>query len=660
MANEEAFTLDSLALNDGTTFAVTSVSWPPPRQRQDWIGAADSEAQLLVRNPLHENRKVTLRILVVPQSTMDLALAKIAQVLDKLQKASQYTDGIGLVWTPATSTLSCTFDVLSGEITDLPIDWENGWLAKSPEFTIELTCKPYWRGTETLTSTASSSTPYVEKEITGVTGDVPALGRLIVTDTASQSRRHVEWGLEGPLTYNASTSLLIDSDNMVTSGFGGSQTTQSGAYDPNASGNSVILAVARTSPTAMCGTGNLSHVGAFRVKGRFYASTGTSVRLVWQAGDGPVSSNPWVVTPSTAGWAEIDLGQITIPVVVSGTQRWTGRVEIKTSSGTNNTYLDYMVLVPLADGYGKSRAAYSYIAGALVGFDDFTGTTATSALNARVAPAGGTWATSGDATDYTFADDFGEEQIVRSAASSTSGRFAILGTTNYTDTDISARVRVDSASPTQLTAALPSVVARYVDSSNYLRASLMANGAYLELTQVVAGVATTVLSAAFGYTTLVFYKIQLVVYAGGRAIATIYTDAGASLTSVEMSTTALATSGTLASGKVGLRDYNSGASSAARYYDNVTMATPAAEPIVVYSGRNMQIRHDDVIRQDSTGTYTGRPQSYKGTRFMVPVGTSRVMVKARRNDVETAADDNVTDATQIQIGWTPRGLAVPR
>jgi hypothetical protein len=129
------------------------------------------------------------------------------------------------VWTPATATLSCTFDVLAGEITDLPIDWENGWLALAPTFTIELTCKPYWRGTETLTSTSSSSTPFVAFEIAGVTGDVPALGRLIVTDTATQSRRHVEWGLEGPLTYNSATSLLVDSDDMVTSGFAGAQAT---------------------------------------------------------------------------------------------------------------------------------------------------------------------------------------------------------------------------------------------------------------------------------------------------------------------------------------------------------------------------------------------------------------------------------------------------
>jgi hypothetical protein len=81
---------------------------------------------------------------------------------------------------------------------------------------------------------------------------------------------------------------------------------------------------------------------------------------------------------------------------------------------------------------------------------------------------------------------------------------------------------------------------------------------------------------------------------------------------------------------------------------------------VLYSGRNMQIRHDDVLRQDSTGTYMGRPQSYRGSRCLIPVGTSRVFVKARRNDIDVSSDDAVTDALQIQIAWTPRGLAVPR
>jgi hypothetical protein len=62
--------------------------------------------------------------------------------------------------------------------------------------------------------------------------------------------------------------------------------------------------------------------------------------------------------------------------------------------------LDYLILVPQADGYGKARARR------LVAYDTFTGTTAGGALNTRVAPLGGTWATSGDATDFVFSDNF--------------------------------------------------------------------------------------------------------------------------------------------------------------------------------------------------------------------------------------------------------------
>jgi hypothetical protein len=61
----EELVLDGLALNDDT-LGLVSVQFPPPRQRQEWIGAADSEAQLLVRNPLHENREITATIAVAP------------------------------------------------------------------------------------------------------------------------------------------------------------------------------------------------------------------------------------------------------------------------------------------------------------------------------------------------------------------------------------------------------------------------------------------------------------------------------------------------------------------------------------------------------------------------------------------------------------------
>jgi hypothetical protein len=182
----EELVLDGLALNDNV-LGLEAVSFPPPRQRQEWIGAADSEAQLLVRNPLHENREITATIAVAPAADKDGALTRIGQIVDKLQAASAYMDGVELTWSPSGSSLTVTFDVLAGEVTDLPVDWESGWMVNAPTVTVTMRAKPYWRGTEIVTGVTSGSGPVLTAEIVNLIGDVPALGRLIVTDAATQS-----------------------------------------------------------------------------------------------------------------------------------------------------------------------------------------------------------------------------------------------------------------------------------------------------------------------------------------------------------------------------------------------------------------------------------------------------------------------------------------
>ncbi len=648
----ENLELDGLPLNDNV-FGLEEFTCPPPRQRQEWIGAADSEAQLLVRTPKHENREITA-VVHVTGADRDGVQQRVAEVVDALQAAVDSPDGVELVWQPGGGTIPVTFDVLAGEITDLPFD-QTWSLANTAKMTIRMIAKPYWRGEETLTSTTSASTPIVTAEIANLIGDVPALGRLIITDTATQSRRHVEWGLEGPLTYGSGTSLLLTaSSDLVVSGFAGTKTTGgAGVYGtaPNQ-----IEATARTSPTALCGVGVQAHVGSFRAKARGVWQANTQVRFSYQLGFGPMISNAWVDTPTfvTGSWGEVDLGTFVVPAVLAGAQRWTGQVEVRTTTGTTSVYLNYLELIPTSAGYGKARASYSYTPGVLSGFDDFSATSA--ALDADTADLGGNWATSGSATDLAIAV---AGTVTRStAAIETPGRFAILGSTNYTDTQVA--IRFYGTYNTSVYA--QSLIARWVDSSNYLRLTVD-NGtstATVRLVQVVAGVTTTLAIRTWVRADLQ-YRMRLSVFASGRAIGEVLDEGGTStITTIDASSSALATGGTLDDGKPGFHDWALFTDPMTRSYSDFSLAVPSAEPIVVYSGRNMQVRHDDTIRQDSTGTYTGRPQAYRGSRFLVPVGTSRVLVKARRNDIEAAADDNVTDATQIQIGVTPRGLAVPR
>jgi hypothetical protein len=601
------------------------------------------EGSVLVRDPLYENRTITMKLRVIAQASMDTALDKVAALRDKLAKASATRGGIALVWTPGSSARSRTFDVLGGEITGLPIstsgDGASWWLTQRPIVTVELTAKPYWRDAEVTTSTASSSTPFVTLEIANVPGDIDALGRIIVTDTATQSRRHVEWGLEGPATYNSSTSLLVDSDAMATTGFTGTQTTATGAYDPNASGNSTITATPVPGQvTAVCGTGNLSHVGMFRVKARIQAGSLSNLfRLSWRSGDGPTASNDWVTPISTLGWIEIDLGMITIATVTSGTQRWTGQIEVQGATSSPGTVLvDYMTLVPVIDGYGVARTSYTSQSGVVTGYDKFIGTTAAAALGVRAAPLGGSWATSGDATDFVFGDTFNFTDTVEciaraTAVVETTGRFAILGSTSYTNVMVSVLVYYQAAVNGDWEQA---IVARWVDSSNYLRLIMpMATGgvaAAPKLEQVVAGTPTTLAVGIRALPVNTTYQLVLMAYATGGVTGLIVDTNGLVLQVLTASSSAIATGGALATGKPGIRDRSTSVvGPASRPYTSFSVGTPPDEKVAIYSGRTMQFRYDTTIRDDSTGTYTGRPWIYEGSRVTIPVGTSSSGVRTR-------------------------------
>jgi len=666
MAATETWVLNGVALNSGA-FTMLEVNVDPPKPRAEYMMAADSEGAALLREPQYENRTITMRLRVASQASFNAALDQLGAIRDQFRTASRTPAGLALVWTPANSTRTLTFDVLEGELTEIPVGLDGqaySWFQQRPVFTVEMTCKPYGRHAEVTTSTASSATPFVTMELTSIPGDAPALGRLIVTDAATQNRRHVEWGLEPPETYNSGTSLLVDSDNMTVSGFAGTQSTATGAYDPNATGNSIVTATVFTqTATAICSTGNLSHVGTFRVKARVQAiSAAAKVRLAWQANDGPIAANPWASPIALGRWEEIDLGVITIPAAVTGTGKWFGRVDVANSTSVGSQVnLDYLILVPAGEGYGKARAVAVTAAGAVVGYDDFTGTTAGNALNARVATAGGTWATSGAATDFVFSDDFATEQVSRVSVSDASRRFGILGATNYTDTQVRSGVGFTPA-PTGVVQ--QGVIARWVDSSNYIRAFIdygSSSTTAFAVEIVVAGVSTLINRPGTTLGPGNSYDIRLTVYATGRYIAEFFIGAALNpVQGIDGFDSRLATAGALATGKPGIVDINTGSGAVTRYYDRFTVATPLAEPIAIYSTRTMQIRWDDVIRVDSTNTYYGRPTSYRGTRFLVPPGTSRVLVKARRWDLETSEDVSVTDNTTIQVAYTPRSLVVPR
>lgn len=651
----------------------------PPASKPDWVAGADSEWQALADIPKHENRKITIKVRVAEQATQDDAFDAIGLLVDRVRAAASISDGVPLEWNPADSTKdSVLFDVLNGDITGLPIAGDGdgfGYFHGWPCFTVELTCKPYWRSSvEDFTSTTSTAAPLTSMEVTAG-GDVPALGRIIVTDNATQTRRDVEWGVEGPDTYDSTTSLIYDSDSLVTSGFAGSGTTRSGAYDPGAAGNSVIRASAvLTTPIAVCGTGALGHVGSYRVWGRFYfARQSQAVRLSWRAGDGPYNANAWAKSPSSVDgqWAEVYLGTITVPEAVLATQRWDGKIEAFEDAPYTATPgaldVDYIRLTPVKDGAGRSVANYVYNPGtALLAYDQFTSIVAGTGLNTRVAPVGGSWAAAGSATDFVAADHtVGGEVISRATTADTGGgRFATLGSTNIAACEVSY-VTALSAQPdfTSGTGIWQGVVARFIDSSNYARLVLVRNNVYHQLfIDTVVGGSQTLLASIYLIAPPSGMFLRFIAYATGFAVGQMTDTAGNPLAQLTGYSSALATGGALDDGKPGIFDFANytGGSATTRYYDNFQVSTPSPEPVVLNSTRSMQFRHDGVIRYDSGGTFLGQPPSYRGSRVTFPPGTSRVAVAARRVNLDVAVDDNVTDSTSVLVGTRDRGLVVPR
>lgn len=488
---------------------------------------------------------------------------------------------------------------------------------------------------------------------------------LTITNNSAYPIRYLEWGMESRwLATTGAPSLILDSDNLTASA-SATSTTRGGAYDPNATGPSVIRATLATQPTLVCSTGNLAHVGTYRVKARVWAVTATTgsvmVRMSHQAGDGPMSPGRYATPPVINNWAEVDLGLITIPPAEVGTQRWTGRVEAFSTTIGDTVDVDVLSLIP-AEGYGIARATYAHQPGTLTARDAFTSITAGTALNGRVAPLGGTWATSGATTDWVAADAplATDETMARSTTGdSGDGRLAILGATNYVDSEVGVRFRFEPGAD-----AMSSVIARYVDASNYL--ALDAGPTSVQVRQVVAGVSTVLYAADSVQSAGAWYELRLVAYAGGHVYAALLDTNGAVLVACQAASAALATGGALATGKPGFADKILTADGTpARYYDNFYAATPAPEPVVCHPGKSIEITHNTTRRQDATGAYWGLPPTYVGGRFKVPPAgdanrQTRIVVRARRNDIVTSADDQIGDSITVQASITPGYLAVPR
>jgi hypothetical protein len=685
VADTESLVLHGLELNDGTTYGLTNLQLPIPRKKPEWVEGADADGALLMRDPLVSNGQLVARIDIMA-ADRDATHVLMRDVIQRLEEAERSPGGVECVWTPAGGTESLTFYVLTGEITEHPpLDGfgDHKWLTASvASITVTMDCRPGGYGERALygTTTSGVTGPQVTVTVEDFPGDMPSdKAELIVTDTSSQSRRWVEWGAEYYHYDDASPStLVLDSDSLVTSGYSGTQTTLAGSYDPGASGNSIVTATVVNAWQAIAGTGAQPHIGTFRVKARVNSGPSgcnAQFRLAWRTGDGAYETNtPYVLTTGVQAFHEIDLGEIVVPPATGGTQSWDGRVDATSTTGGDTLYLDYIRLEPTSAGYGRARATGSTQTGVIVARDDFTGTTSGVALNARAAPAGGSWATSGVATDFAFVDVTATYGTAIEAASRSTNtteatpRYAILGSSNFSSAAVQSDIYADGA-VYALGDARFGLVARWVDSSNHLRAYVkdVFGTETLVIEEVIAGTATTLAStSASAFSQLTTFTLRLEVGDGGTATLYLRSSSGSTVASTSAYSANLVTGGTLDDGKPGLLDQiATGGATVARYYDNFYVEQLPASPLAIYSGRTLEVRSATTERQSSDGTTYGRPGSYRGSRFVLnPAGVesrvTRVAVSAFRNDVDAGGTaEHISDGIKLDVYARPHYSVVP-
>lgn len=660
----EELTLGGLALHE-SPFRVQGFEHTPSKKLFEWVRGADSDGSKLLRMPKHENATVTLKIRADRQASMDSAINRIGQIVDRVQEAERQAAGglgrgLALTWTPMGSTFTGTIYVLGGEV-EVPKELSGDDMGYSssvrrPVILVTLHCDPFIYGSEVTSATTTSTLPLLTATVEDVAGDVAAEARFIVTDGATQNRDYVAIGLQNA-NYDPTTSLLYATSNMVYTGFAGSPDTRSGSYS-----GSTLRATLTTTPVAVCSSAELTHKGTFRNVFRLWpSSTGVSVRLAWRQGRDQWTTEPWATAPFEDTFWEVDLGQSKIREALLGTQTWQWRIEAKSTAAGDTLDVDFHAMIPSGEGYGKARKVFLYETPvAFLDQDSFGGMTAGNALNARAAPIGGdTWATSGSAPDFVAKDGPGssDETVGRTGASE-GGRLAILAT--HTNAAMEIRFQY---SKVMAGGARTILYGRRSGSADIEMELIAGSPGNFTLAQTTSGgtYSTLAIAPLVTMSANVWYRMLLIAN-GATITGYLLTDQGTVLT------TATATTTTTASGTWGFGDANGAATAINRYYTDFSIYTPTTEA-TIFSGQSLEFRsygEDFALREDSTGTYWGRPPGEtRGGRIELPPAgdedrVTRVAVMARRADIETRPSANVGDSLSLQIKHIPRWVTIPR
>ena len=421
--------------------------------------------------------------------------------------------------------------------------------------------------------------------------------------------------------------------------------------------------------TDLANVGPLTHTGSYRVWARVRTTatvTAPKVRLVWDVGDFTGGSeNDAAQLPLASGFWLADLGEVRLDPAPVGAHRWRGT--ISAAGGDGAFAIDRIWFQPI-DEYAGRLSASSAVGVGISGYsarDEFDQTSGN--LTGKTLPLGGTWTyASGDTDDFTM--DTTNHWVQRTTTSDTAERLLYANGPTLTDTV----VQIDFKLSTPAGGAREAfVLFRYVDANNYgfAKVAYSGSGPYLLIGYKLAGSLNTLASPNVPEYSNAWWTLRAQATADGKLYAWLYPQGSTPPSTPTASRTdgsgPFSTSETLASGKVGFGDYNSGGA-VTRLYDNFSAWAPDAADALLVANLDAQLRTDGMYRKTAETYY----QDFYGPVSRVigdlpripPAGmenrTTEIFLKPSVGDLDQSADTAIS-RIWARVYYSPCYLFVP-
>ena len=220
----------ALDIDDRTTYTVTAQDFPSPDPQPQYAVPVDADGQVVTASQ-YRNRTVTVTVRVdasgasAIQAAINALESKCAKLTRDAVTGSTGIGGTLQYTTPKGSTIF--FDVCSAKCDAAVGSWRFAQ-SRKPEVTLTFEARPFARGTASqLSDHAETTLPWLTFTEASITGDVPALGSLVVDDDQGQSQAWVTWGLRSKNYDTALTAQLAYQAEGLTPLGGGAATASS-------------------------------------------------------------------------------------------------------------------------------------------------------------------------------------------------------------------------------------------------------------------------------------------------------------------------------------------------------------------------------------------------------------------------------------------------